>query len=319
MDGWLDPFGRRAAAALLWGSDAGDGAGGAGLLLLVMGEVGGFGGRWLSIAGLGAAAAGTRLGCGRLAHLDQLGEWGCEGTSSIFYRQLHWDATLDRHLVEVACTCVSRVHFFLLTLLNVHHVAIAASVPSARSHIVAIPTIFEIIIVNLLFFDPLSTSPCSGSSIPHFTVHLAIAHIEGAIVVGALNQLIPVIVVAVIFRFGASDLRLGRQDTVFVVQGCRILHIADTAGGSVRRRRSNFDIHFGCEASCHGVHVEIFRLGATEGWYWLLLLELSLEECLGFLASLVLILQRWALLLVTDVLFNHFLLFLIFGVIVALI
>ena len=266
---------------------------------------------WLSIASLRATASGTRLGGGRLADFDQLGERGCEGTSSIFYRQLHWDATLDRYLIEVARACVSRVYFLLLTLLNVHHVAIASTQPSIRGHIVACT--LEIIIVNLLLLNPLSSS---SSPTSHITVHLAIAHIEGSIVVWAFDQLIPVVV---IFRFGASDLRLGREDTVFVVQRRRILHIADTAGGSVRRCRSNLDVHLRGEAGCHGVHVEVFRLCATESRYRLLLLELSLEECLGFLASLVLILQRRALFLVTYVLFNHFLLFLVFSVIVALI
>ena len=189
---------------------------------------GGSGGRcgWLSIAGLRATASGTRLGGGRLTDFDQLGERGCEGTSSIFYRQLDWDATLDRYLIEVARARVSRVHFLLLTLLNVHHVAIASTQPSVRGHIVA--STLEIIIIDLLFLDPLS-SPSTSTS--HLTVHLAIAHIEGAIVIRAFDQLIPVVV---IFRFGATDLRLGRKDTVFVVQRRRVLHIADSAGGSVR-------------------------------------------------------------------------------------
>ena len=50
-----------------------------------------------------------------------------------------------------------------------------------------------------------------------------------------------------------------------------------------------------------------------------MLLELSLEQCFCFLTSLVLLIERWTLLLVADVLFNHLLFFLILtGVIVAI-
>ena len=103
-------------------------------------------------------------------------------------------------------------------------------------------------------------------------------------------------------HFSPTDLRLSRQNTALIVKWRGILasHCCVWRNGS--------DLVVKISETCHHrVHIESVRACAAEGRH-LLLLELTMEECLGFLASLVLIVGWRALFVITDILFDHLLL-----------
>ena len=85
------------------------------------------------------------------------------------------------------------------------------------------------------------------------------------------------------------------------------MHWCRVFTNSVGRCGPNLNVS---KPSHHRVHIKVLGLSAAESGYLLLLL-LTLKQRLSFLASLVLFVKRRALLVATDVLFNHFLFFLI--------
>ena len=206
--------------------------------------------------------------------MDELGERWSERPPPIFYRQLHGDPSLDRYLIKVTRAGIIWVNVvILLALIDHGHSTL---------------TLRGLIETNIFVYAVLIMVALAHLTVEVATVAIVVAHVEGA-ALGAFDKLMA--------RF-ATYHWLGRQNRALVMHWCHVI-----LAHGVRRVCSNLDIHVS-KSSHHRVHVEVVRLGAAECGNLLHLLVLTLEEGLSFLPRLIM-LERWALLVVTDVLFDH--------------